>query len=104
MLWRRILIIQTLVSQENLKDFSRHYFSRKKYLIRNCCTVIKLSLLRHLNILDRLQSIRMSEISYSINVNENCCSVSEFRGRIFKAYQLTCGVQFNQWKVLPKRL
>ena len=23
-----------------------------------------------------------------------------FRGRIFKVYQLTSGVQFNQWKVL----
>ena len=28
------------------------------------------------------------------------CSISEFRGRIFKAYQLTNGLQFNQWKVL----
>ena len=26
--------------------------------------------------------------------------MDEFRGRIFKAYQLTSGVQFNQWKVL----
>ena len=28
------------------------------------------------------------------------CSISELRGRIFKAYQLTSGVQFDQWKVL----
>ena len=26
--------------------------------------------------------------------------MSQLRGRIFKAYQLTSGVQFNQWKVL----
>ena len=32
--------------------------------------------------------------------DEKCCSTSELRGRIFKAYQLTNGVQFNQWKKL----
>ena len=41
MLWQRILIIQTFVSQENPKDFSRYYFFRKKYLVRKSCTVIK---------------------------------------------------------------
>ena len=32
--------------------------------------------------------------------DEKCCSSFEFRVPIFKAYQLTSGVQFNQWKIL----
>ena len=35
-----------------------------------------------------------------LTLDEKCCSISEFRGRIFKVYQFTSGVQFNQWKVL----
>ena len=32
--------------------------------------------------------------------DKKCCSISELRDRIFKAYQLTSDVQFNQWRVL----
>ena len=98
MMWQWILIIQTLVSQENPEDFSRRYFCRKKHLIRKCCTVIWAVL----NVLDRLQSIRIChEYKTSIQLTfDEKCSISEFCGRIFKAYQLTSGVQFNQWKVL----
>ena len=39
-------------------------------------------------------------MSVQITFEEKCCSISEIRGRIFKAYQLTSGVQFNQWEVL----
>ena len=38
--------------------------------------------------------------SIQVKFNEKCCSISELRGRIFKAYQLTTDVQFNQWKIL----
>ena len=56
----------------------------------------KLSLLRYLNVLDRLQSIRICHgHKTSIQLTFECCTISEFRGRIFKV----C-VQFNQWKVL----
>ena len=32
--------------------------------------------------------------------DEKCCCIYDFRGQIFKAYQLISGVQFNQWRVL----
>ena len=63
-----------------------------------------LSLLRHLNFLDRLQSITIQVIGVKRLFNErlmkNVVLFLNFGGRIFKAYQLTSGVQFNQWKVL----
>ena len=59
MQWQSLLIIQTLVSQENLEDFSRYYFAVKNAWFENAVPWYKLSLLRHINVLDRLQSIRI---------------------------------------------
>ena len=42
--------------------------------------------------------------SVQLKFDEKCCSISEFRSRIFKVFQLTNGVQFNQWEgpLVPK--
>ena len=39
-------------------------------------------------------------MSVQLTFDGKCCSISEFRDGIFKAYQLTSGVQFDQWEVL----
>ena len=39
-------------------------------------------------------------MSIQLTFDEKFHSTSEFWGWIFKAYQLTSGAQFNQWKVL----
>ena len=39
-------------------------------------------------------------MSIQLTFDKKCCTISELRGRIFKVYKLTCGVQFNQWRVL----
>ena len=75
----------------------------KNIWFENAVPWYKLSLLCHLNILDRLQSIRKChehKMSIQLTFDEKCRFISEFRDRTFKAYQLTSGVQFNQWKVL----
>ena len=35
-----------------------------------------------------------------LTLDEKCCSISEFRDQNFKVYQLTSGIQFNQWNIL----
>ena len=100
MLWQWIWIIQTLASQENPEDFSRYYFCRKKNSwFENAVSWYKLPWLRHLNVLNQYISHGF-KTSIQLTCDEKCCSNYEFRGRIFKVYQLTSGVQFNQWKVL----
>ena len=71
------------------------FLPEKNTWFKNAVLSYKLSLLRHLNVLDRLQSEH--KMSIQLTYNGKYYSISEFRDGIFKAYQLTSGVQFNQW-------